>query len=65
MQGVVVHWTGRGFGFIRPDDGSADVYFNRAQVKRAGISLGVGDRVEFELQKFNGKTEACNLRLLS
>jgi cold shock protein len=57
----------RGFGFIRPADGSADVFVHASAVDAAGIRLiGEGDQLEYSVEpdKKNGKTKAANLRLL-
>jgi cold shock protein len=39
----------RGFGFVRPDDGSADAFVHASTLQRELIvDLREGDRVEFE-----------------
>jgi CspA family cold shock protein len=54
----------KGFGFIAPEDGSADVFVHISAVERAGLgTLNEGQRVSFEAQRNpkNGKTAAANL----
>ncbi|MEQ9640975.1 MAG: cold-shock protein [Alphaproteobacteria bacterium] len=55
----------KGYGFIRPDDGSADAFVHISAVERAGLpGLNEGQAVEFELQRGrNGKMSAENLKL--
>lgn len=58
----------KGFGFIQPDDGGADVFVHIRAVERAGLSgLNEGATVEYELEqdRRTGKTSAENLRVTS
>ena len=67
MSDGTVKWfnTTKGFGFIQPEDGGADVFVHISAVERAGLrSLNEGQRVSFELQKERGKTAAVNLKPL-
>ncbi len=53
----------KGYGFIRPSDGSQDAFVHISAVERAGLSgLREGQKVEYELVTGrNGKTAAENL----
>ncbi len=55
----------RGFGFIRPEDGSKDVFVHLSAVEEAGLNiLTEGQKVEYEVvSKPDGKTAAGNLKL--
>jgi CspA family cold shock protein len=67
MSTGTVKWfnTTKGFGFIQPEDGGADVFVHISAVERAGLrSLNEGQRVEFETEKERGKTAAVNLKPL-
>lgn len=57
----------KGFGFIQPDDGAADVFVHISAVERSGMSsLKEGQKVSFEIaqDRRTGKTSAENLRPL-
>jgi CspA family cold shock protein len=56
--------TTKGFGFIKPDDGSKDVFVHISAVERAGLgTLSENQKVSFDLEKGNnGKTSAVNLK---
>jgi CspA family cold shock protein len=54
----------KGFGYITPDDGGADVYVHVSAVERAGMArVNVGDRVNFELQKDAARERMIAVRL--
>jgi len=57
----------KGFGFIKPDDGSQDVFVHVSAVERAGMhSLNEGQKVSFELvvDRRTRKSSADNLRAI-
>jgi CspA family cold shock protein len=54
--------TNKGYGFIQPDDGGADVFVHITAVERAGMgSLAEGQKVSYEVVIERGKTAASNL----
>ena len=67
-QGTVKWFNGqKGFGFIKPDDGSQDVFVHISAVERAGLQgLNEGQRVSYEVvaNRKTGKSSAENLRAL-
>jgi CspA family cold shock protein len=54
----------KGFGFIQPDDGGADLFVHISAVQRAGLSrLDEGQKVGYDVfNGKNGKLSATNLR---
>jgi CspA family cold shock protein len=55
----------KGFGFIQPDGGGADVFVHISAVESAGMSgLNEGQKVSYELEtdQRRGKTSAVNLK---
>jgi cold shock protein len=58
--------TAKGFGFIRPDDGSKDVFVHVSAVERAGLgSLNEGQKLSYELEQGkDGKSSAGELKAL-
>jgi len=64
-NGTVKWFNGqKGYGFIQPDEGGADVFVHISAVERAGLStLREGQKVAFETERGrNGKIAATNLR---
>jgi CspA family cold shock protein len=66
-QGVVKWFNPtKGFGFIQPSDGGADVFVHISAVELAGLrSLPEGQAVSYDLERDRrtGKSSAVNLRL--
>jgi CspA family cold shock protein len=57
--------TSKGFGFIRPDDGSKDVYVHVSTIEKAGLAvLSEGQKVSFEVANTTGKDAAVDLKLV-
>ena len=66
--GTVKWFNGqKGFGFIQPDDGGADVFVHISAVERAGLgSLNEGQKLTYELERDqrSGKFAAAQLQAI-
>jgi CspA family cold shock protein len=68
MATGVVKWFNptKGFGFIQPDNGGADVFVHISAVQSAGLDgLTEGQKISFEMVTERGKTAAGNLKLVA
>jgi cold shock protein len=67
-QGTVKMFkTDKGFGFIAPDGGGADVYVNVSELEKTGISiLYLGQKVTFDVERDSGtgKPRALNVQII-
>lgn len=67
MATGTVKWfnTTKGYGFIAPDAGGADVFVHITAVQAAGLNgLNENQKLSYELQENNGKQSAGNLQLV-
>lgn len=66
MSTGTVKWfnSTKGYGFIQPEDGSADVFVHISAVERSGLGqLQEGQKIGYELERGRtGKMAAINLR---
>lgn len=67
MASGTVKWfnTQKGFGFIQPDDGGADVFVHISAVEKSGMrTLNEGQKISYEVQTDpkKGKAAAVNLQ---
>ncbi len=67
MPTGTVKWfnSTKGYGFIQPEGGGADVFVHISAVERAGMrTLNEGQKVSFEVQQDpkRGKSSAENLK---
>ena len=55
-----------GYGFIRPDDGSRDVFVHSGAVKRAGLqSLQANQKLSYDVRsELDGRRSAVDLKAL-
>ncbi len=66
MSVGTVKWfnSTKGYGFIEPDNGGADVFVHITAVQASGMDgLEEGQKLSFDLEEArNGKTNAVNLQ---
>ena len=65
-QGTVKWFNGdKGYGFIAPDDGSADVFAHFSAINSTGFrSLNEGDKVSYEVQQGPKGLQAANITVV-
>ena len=63
-QGTVKWFNAKkGFGFIQPDNGGADVFVHISAVESAGLrTLNEGQKITFEVASERGRNAAVNLQ---
>ena len=64
--GTVKGFNGdKGYGFIAPDDGSADVFAHFSAINSTGFrSLNEGDKVSYEVQQGPKGLQAANITVV-
>jgi CspA family cold shock protein len=67
MMGTVKWFNAeKGYGFIQPDNGGADVFVHISAVEQAGLrGLNEGQKVQYEVQadRRTGKSSATKLQV--
>ena len=66
MATGTVKWfnSTKGYGFIQPDNGGADVFVHITAVQAAGLKgLKDGQKVSFDLENQKGRSSAVNLKV--
>ena len=65
--GTVKWFNGeKGFGFISPDDGGADVFVHFSQISGSGYrNLEENQRVEFDVEAGQKGPQAANVRVIN
>ena len=66
MANGTVKWFNptKGFGFIQPEQGGADVFVHISALEKAGMrGLDEGQKVSYDLVTEKGKTSAGNLKI--
>lgn len=63
-QGTVKWFNSqKGFGFIQPEEGGADVFVHISAVEQAGLrTLNEGQKISYEITQERGKSAATNIK---
>ena len=67
MANGTVKWfnSTKGFGFVKPDDSSADIFIHISAVQKAGLqTLDEGQRISFDIEDNKGRKAAGNISLI-
>ncbi|EGR0760753.1 cold-shock protein [Vibrio parahaemolyticus] len=65
MKGKLVRWNDdRGFGFIKSDEFSGDIFLHVSNMRKASRRPQVGDQVEFQVEHKGQKVTAVNVQYL-
>lgn len=65
MAQGTVKWfnTQKGFGFIQPDEGGADIFVHISALERSGLrGLNDGQKVTYDVAADRGKQAATNIQ---
>lgn len=64
--GLVKWFNGtKGFGFLTPTEGGADIFVHISEIQKAGLkSLVEGQQVKFDIEDNKGKKAATKLELI-
>ena len=66
MTGTIVRKRQEGYGFIKPEDGSKDVFFHAQSLLDVAFDdLQEGDAVTFDVEQGPKGPAAANVRLVS
>jgi CspA family cold shock protein len=67
VQTGIISWfrADRGYGFIKPDDNSKDVFLHLKELKKIGLNyVDKGQKLSFEIRKKKNKLSAVNIKLI-
>jgi CspA family cold shock protein len=67
VQTGIISWfrADRGYGFIKPDDNSKDIFLHLKELKKIGLNnIDKGQKLSFEIRKKKNKLSAVNIKLI-
>jgi CspA family cold shock protein len=64
LKGTIIRWLdGRGYGFIKPEEGGEDVFLHHSEVEDVYL-IKEGKEVEFQIQDTYRGPKAINAKIL-
>lgn len=67
VQTGIISWfrADRGYGFIKPDDNSKDIFLHLKELEKIGLNdINKGQKLSFEIRKKKNKLSAVNIKLI-
>jgi CspA family cold shock protein len=67
VQTGTISWfrADRGYGFIKPDDNSKDIFLHLKELEKIGLNdIDKGQKISFEIRKKKNKLSAVNIKLI-
>jgi len=67
VQTGIISWfrADKGYGFIKPDDNSKDVFLHLKELQKIGLNdIDQGQKLSFEIRKKKNKLSAVNIKLI-
>jgi CspA family cold shock protein len=67
VQTGIISWfrADKGYGFIKPDDNSKDIFLHLKELKKIGLNnIDKGQKLSFEIRKKKNKLSAVNIKLI-
>lgn len=67
VQTGIISWfkADRGYGFIKPDDNSKDLFLHLKELEKIGLNdIEKGQKLSFEIRKKKNKLSAVNIKLI-
>jgi CspA family cold shock protein len=67
VQTGIISWfrADRGYGFIKPDNNSKDVFLHLKELQKIGLDdIDQGQKLSFEIRKKKNKLSAVNIKLI-
>jgi cold shock CspA family protein len=66
-EGIVIFFDRKGYGFVRPNDGSEDIFFHVSELpgKPGSRAIDAGTAVQYEIGISRGKRAARKISIVT